>query len=80
LSKWIERVVRQSARIGYTAVMTAAIAHFMRKPSPILILMPTEAACRDYMVSDIESRAKNECRLCRNSIAMAIGKRVNLIN
>jgi hypothetical protein len=40
----IERVtVLKSARIGYTAVMTAAIAHFVvREPSPIL-LMPTEA-------------------------------------
>jgi phage terminase large subunit GpA-like protein len=26
----------------------------VREPSPILVLMPTEADCRDYMVSDLE--------------------------
>ena len=52
----IERVtVLKSARIGYTALLTGALAHFVvREPSPILVLMPTEADCRDYMVSDIE--------------------------
>jgi phage terminase large subunit GpA-like protein len=52
----IERVsVLKSARIGYTALLTAALAHFVvREPSPILVLMPTEADCRDYMVSDLE--------------------------
>ena len=49
----IERVsVLKSARIGYTALLTGALAHFVvREPSPILVLMPTEADCRDYMVS-----------------------------
>jgi phage terminase large subunit GpA-like protein len=52
----IERVsVLKSARIGYTALLTASVAHFVvREPSPILVLMPTEADCRDYMVSDLE--------------------------
>ena len=52
----IERVtVLKSARVGYTAVMAAAFARFVvREPSPILVLMPTEADCRDYMVTDIE--------------------------
>lgn len=52
----IERVtVIKSARIGYTALLTSALAHFVaREPSPILVLMPTEADCRDYMVTDIE--------------------------
>jgi phage terminase large subunit GpA-like protein len=52
----IERVsVLKSARVGYTALLTASIAHFVvREPSPILVLMPTEADCRDYMVSDLE--------------------------
>jgi phage terminase large subunit GpA-like protein len=51
----IERVsVLKSARLGY-ALLTASIAHFIcREPSPILVLMPTEADCRDYMVSDLE--------------------------
>jgi phage terminase large subunit GpA-like protein len=47
--------VIKSARIGYTALLTASVAHFVvREPSPILVLMPTEADCRDYMVSDLE--------------------------
>jgi len=52
----IERVsVLKSARIGYTVLLTSAIAHFVcREPSPVLVLMPTEADCRDFMVSDIE--------------------------
>jgi phage terminase large subunit GpA-like protein len=52
----IERItVLKSARIGYTALLTSALAHFVvREPSPILVLMPTEADCRDYMVSDVE--------------------------
>jgi phage terminase large subunit GpA-like protein len=52
----IERVsVLKSARVGYTALLTASVAHFVvREPSPILVLMPTEADCRDYMVSDLE--------------------------
>jgi hypothetical protein len=36
-------------------LLTASIAHFVvREPSPILVLMPTEADCRDYTVSDLE--------------------------
>jgi Phage terminase large subunit (GpA)/Phage portal protein, lambda family len=52
----IERVtVLKSARVGYSTIMIASIAHFIvREPSPILVLMPTEADCRDLMVSDIE--------------------------
>ena len=36
----IERVtVLKSARVGYTALMTGALAHFIaREPSPILVL------------------------------------------
>jgi phage terminase large subunit GpA-like protein len=59
----VERVtVLKSARVGYTAIMTCALAHFVvRDPSPILVLMPTEADCRDYMymVSDIEPLFEN---------------------
>jgi phage terminase large subunit GpA-like protein len=52
----IERIsVLKSARIGYTVLLTSSIAHFVvRDPSPVLVLMPTEADCRDFMVSDIE--------------------------
>jgi phage terminase large subunit GpA-like protein len=52
----IERVtVLKSARVGYSTVMVSALAHFIvREPAPILVLMPTEADCRDLMVSDIE--------------------------
>lgn len=52
----IERVsVLKSARIGYTATLTAAIAHYVvRDPASVLVLMPTEADCRDFMVSDVE--------------------------
>jgi phage terminase large subunit GpA-like protein len=52
----IERVsVLKSARIGYTVLLVASIAHFVvREPSPILVLMPCEADCRGLMVDDIE--------------------------
>jgi phage terminase large subunit GpA-like protein len=52
----LERVsVLKSARIGYTALLTASIAHFVvRDPSPVLVLMPTESNCRDFVVSDLE--------------------------
>jgi phage terminase large subunit GpA-like protein len=55
--------VLKSARIGYTALVTASIAHFVvREPSPILVLMPTEADCRDYMVSDLEQTQRRHGR------------------
>ena len=42
-------------RIGFTTLLTGAIASFVaNEPSPILALLPTEADARDYMVSDIE--------------------------
>jgi phage terminase large subunit GpA-like protein len=52
----LERVsVLKSARVGYTVLLTAAIAHFVvREPSPVLVLMPTESDCRGLMVDDIE--------------------------
>ena len=52
----IERVsVLKSARIGYTALLTGALAHFVvREPSPILMRMPTEGDSRVYVDSDIE--------------------------
>lgn len=42
-------------RVGFTTLLTAAIASFVvNDPSPIMVLLPTEDDCRDYMVSDIE--------------------------
>lgn len=42
-------------RVGFTTLLTSAVASFVANdPAPILCLLPTEADCRDYMVSDIE--------------------------
>lgn len=47
--------VLKSARIGYSTLLTAAIGAFVvNEPSPILLVLPTEADCRDYIVSDLE--------------------------
>jgi phage terminase large subunit GpA-like protein len=46
----------KSARVGYTLLLSSAIAHFtVNDPSPILVLQPTESDARDYMVSDLEA-------------------------
>ena len=52
----IERVTLvKAARIGFTSLLTGALGNFVRnQPAPILCLLPTEADCRDYMVSDLE--------------------------
>lgn len=52
----IERVsVIKSVRIGFTMTLTGAIASFVaNEPSPILVLLPTEADARGYVVDDIE--------------------------
>jgi phage terminase large subunit GpA-like protein len=67
----IERVtVIKSARVGYTAVMTAGLAHFIvREPSPILVLMPTEADCRDYCPAFRPGWTKNGKSLERSNSA-----------
>jgi phage terminase large subunit GpA-like protein len=45
--------VIKSARIGFSTVLTAAIAyHVVRDPCPVLV--PTQDDCRDYIVSDVE--------------------------
>lgn len=42
-------------RVGYSTLLTATIASFVAAdPSPILVVLPTEADCRDFTVSDIE--------------------------
>src|SRR5215207_1859910 len=52
----VERVTLvKPVRVGFTALLTAAIGHYVaNEPAPILCLLPTEADCRDYMVSDLE--------------------------
>ena len=42
-------------RVGFSTLLTGAVASFVaNEPSPILVLLPTEADCRDYVVSDLE--------------------------
>lgn len=52
----IERVTLvKSVRVGLSTLLTATVGSFAaNEPSPILLLLPTEADCRDYMVSDME--------------------------
>lgn len=52
----IERVTLvKPVRVGFTTLLTSAVASFVANdPAPILSLLPTEADCRDYIVSDIE--------------------------
>jgi phage terminase large subunit GpA-like protein len=52
----IERIsIVKAARIGATSLLTAAIAHFASNdPSPVLLVLPTESDCRDYLSSDLE--------------------------
>lgn len=52
----IERVsLLKASRIGFSALLTAAIGYFATaRPSPILYLLPTEADCRGFIVDDVE--------------------------
>lgn len=52
----IERVTLvKPVRVGFSTLLTGAVASFVaNEPSPILVLLPTEADCRDYAVSDLE--------------------------
>lgn len=52
----IERVTLvKPVRVGFTTLLTGALASYVaNEPSPILALLPTEADCRDYVVSDLE--------------------------
>jgi phage terminase large subunit GpA-like protein len=52
----IERVTLvKPVRVGFTTLLTGAIGSFVaNEPAPILVLLPTEADARDYIVSDIE--------------------------
>jgi phage terminase large subunit GpA-like protein len=45
----------KSARLGFTTLLTGALGSYVaNEPAPILALLPTEADCRDYVVSDVE--------------------------
>ncbi len=52
----VERVtVVKSVRVGYTTLLSGGIASFVANdPAAILALLPTEADCRDYVLSDLE--------------------------
>ena len=52
----IERVTLvKPVRVGFTTLLTGAIASFVaNEPSQILVVLPTEADCRNYMVSNLE--------------------------
>ena len=52
----IERVtIVKPVRVGFTSLLTAALGSSVANdPAPILSLQPTDADCRDYVVSDIE--------------------------
>jgi phage terminase large subunit GpA-like protein len=52
----IERVTLvKGIRVGFTTLLTGMIASFVSNdPSPILVLLPTEADARRYMTDDIE--------------------------
>lgn len=52
----IERVTLvKPVRVGFTTLLTSALASFVANdPAPILFLLPAEADCRDYVVSDVE--------------------------
>jgi phage terminase large subunit GpA-like protein len=52
----IERVTLvKPVRVGFTTLLTGTIGAFIaNEPSPLLVLLPTEADCRDYVVSDVE--------------------------
>src|SRR5579863_5842424 len=52
----IERITLvKPVRVGFTTLLTGALAAYVANdPAPILCLLPTEADCRDYVVSDIE--------------------------
>jgi len=52
----IERVtLMKPVRVGFTQLLTSCLAGYVvNDPAPILAVLPTEADCRDYAVSDIE--------------------------
>ncbi|UDL95496.1 phage terminase large subunit family protein [Lichenihabitans sp. PAMC28606] len=52
----IERVtVLKCVRVGYSTLLVGAIGSFVaNEPAPIMLLLPTDDDCRDFIVSDME--------------------------
>ena len=52
----VERVtVVKSARLGYTTLLTGTIASYVANdPCNLLVVLPTDDDCRDYVVSELE--------------------------
>lgn len=52
----VERItVVKSARLGYTTLLTGVVASYVANdPAQILVVLPAENDCRDYMVSEVE--------------------------
>jgi phage terminase large subunit GpA-like protein len=52
----IERITLvKASRIGFTALVTAAIASYITNdPAQTLVVLPTESDCRDFTISDLE--------------------------
>jgi phage terminase large subunit GpA-like protein len=52
----VERVTLvKGVRVGFTTLLTGCIGSYVvNEPAPLLVLLPTEADARDYVVSDIE--------------------------
>jgi phage terminase large subunit GpA-like protein len=52
----IERVTLvKGVRLGFTTLLTGTIgAYVANEPAAILLLLPTDADCRDYVVSELE--------------------------
>ncbi len=52
----VERVtVVKPVRVGLTTLLSGTVAAYIaNEPSPIMVLQPTEADARDYVVSDLE--------------------------
>ena len=76
----IERVsVLKSARVGFSTVLTATIGyHVLADPCPVLVLLPTQDDCRDYVVSEVERLFEASPRLRKKlSGPKAGGDRIN---
>ena len=52
----IERVtVLKAARVGYSSLLTGVLgAYVANDPAPIIVLLPTESDCRDFVVSTLD--------------------------
>jgi phage terminase large subunit GpA-like protein len=70
--------VLKSARIGFSTVLTSAIAcHVIEDPCSVLVLLPTHDDCCDYVLSDVERLFDSSPRLRRRlSVPKAGGDRI----